>query len=112
MRVIIFKGVLSVVGVAALLMVFGSPALAAEDSEGKMIGPSMEIKKEAIDRPSLGVRDDVVIPEFTKEFERPMSVPEDPQSKMVYPGRDPLCGPWKNAINHYACGEGYDSLAF
>jgi hypothetical protein len=112
MRNTILKGVLLVVGMAALMMVFGSPALAAEDTAGKMIGPSMEIKKEAIDRPSLGVRDDVVVPELTKEFERPMSVPEDPRSNMVYPGRDPLCGPWKNAINHYACGKGYESLAF
>ncbi len=111
MRVTILKGVLLVVGMAALIMVFGSSALAAEDTAGKMIGPSMEIKKEAIDRPSLGVRDDVVVPELTKEFERPMSVP-DPRANTVMPGRDPLCGPWKNAINHYACREGYESLAF
>lgn len=88
MRVTILKGVLLVVGVAALMMVFGPPALAADDPEGKMIGPSMEIKKEAIDRPSLGVRDEVVVPEFTKESERPMSVP-DPRANRVMPGRDP-----------------------
>lgn len=111
MRVTILKGVLLVVGVAALMMVFGSPALAADDTEGKMIGPSMEIKKDTIDRPSLGLRDDLVVPELKKEFERPMSVP-DPRSEMVMPGRNPLCGPWKNAINHYACGEGYDTFAF
>jgi hypothetical protein len=111
MRVIMLKGVLLVMGVAALTMVFGSSALAADDTVGKMIGPSMEIKKEMIDRPSLGLRDDVVVPEIKKEFERPMSVP-DPREEMVMPDRRPLCGPWKNAINHYACGEGYDHFAF
>lgn len=107
MRGIVLKGCLLVMGVAVLTMIFGSGVLAAEDTKGKMIGPSMEIKKESIERPSLGQREDLAVPELTKEFEHPMSVP-DPRSEMVMPDRRPLCGPWKNAINHVYCAPGYD----
>lgn len=72
------------------------------------IGPSTDIKQDQIDKASSGLRDNVVDPELTKDAERPMSVP-DPRSEMIMPDRRPLCGPWKNAINHYACAEGYDS---
>lgn len=111
MRVTVFKGILVVVGVAALTMVFGSLVFAAEDTEGKMTGPSMEMKKENIDKPSLGLRDDLVAPELTKELERPMSAPDSRAEEMVMPDRRPLCGAWGNAINNVYCVLGYEYLS-
>jgi len=102
------NGALALAGLAALLVIAVPSALAVDQPVDKMIGPSTEIKKETIDKPSLGVREDVKTPELTKDFERPLSAP-DPRAEMVMPDRRPLCGPWKNAINHYTCAPGYDS---
>ena len=101
-------GALASAGLVAMLLLGVPSVLAVDQPADKMIGPSMEIKEKTIDKPSLGVREDVVTPELTKELEHPMSVP-DPRAEMVMPDRRPLCGPWKNAINHYACAPGYDS---
>ena len=108
MRVTVFKGILVVVGVGALTMVFGSPVFVAEDTEGKMTGPSMEMKKENIDKPSSGLRDDLVAPDLTKELERPMSAPDSRAEEMVMPDRRPLCGAWGNAINHVYYAPGHE----
>lgn len=102
------NGALALAGLTAMLLIAVPSALAVDQPVDKMIGPSTEIKKETIDKSSVGVSEDVITPELTKELERPMSVP-DPRAEMVMPDRKPLCGPWKNAINHYTCAPGYDS---
>jgi hypothetical protein len=102
------NGALALAGLTVMLLIAVPPALAVDQPVDKMIGPSTEIKKETIDKSSVGVREDVITPGLTKELERPMSVP-DPRAGMVMPDRKPLCGPWKNAINHYTCAPGYDS---
>lgn len=107
MKGIALNGIWLVMGVAVLAMVFGSKALADDDTQDRMIGPSIEGKKESIEKSSPERRENLSVPEITKEFERPMSVP-DPRSERVMPDRRPLCGPWKNAINHVYCAPGYD----
>ena len=107
MRRYMLTGVLPVVGVAALTLVVGSSVFASEDAKEKMISPSVEMKKERIEKPSFVPQEDMAVRELTNEFERSMSVP-DSRSEVVMPYRRPLCGPWKNAIHHYACPSGYD----
>lgn len=68
-------------------------------------------QKDRIDKSTSGLRDELVVPELTRDVERPMSVP-DPRAEMVMPDRTLLCGPWENAINHYSCGEGYGNVVF
>ncbi len=111
MRVPLVKHLAMMVGLVAMTIGIGAVVFAAEDTEGKMIGPSMEIKKETVNQPTAGMRDDLIVPDLTKEVERPMSVP-DPRSEMSLSDRQPLCGPWKNAINHVYCAPGYDSFSF
>lgn len=69
------------------------------------IDSSTEVKQDTIDKSASGLRDNVVVPKRTKEVERPMSL-SDPRSGRIMPDRRPLCGSWKNAINHDACAEG------
>jgi len=71
------------------------------------VAPSTDIKKESVQQLSSDLRDDQVVSEISKDVERPMSVP-DSDSSMEMPDRRPLCGPWKNAINHVYCSPGYD----
>lgn len=111
MRVPWVKHLTMMVGLVAMTIGIGAVGFAAEDTEGKRIGPSTEITKENLNQPTAGMRDDLIISDLTKEAERPMSVP-DPRSEMSLPDRQPLCGPWKNAINHVYCAPGYDSFSF
>jgi hypothetical protein len=101
-----------VIGFVALAVVlFGLSALAADQPTATPIGPIMESGKDLSDQGLSMQRIDPKTGELTKEMEKPMQVPEvRDDSKPL--GYRPLCGPAKNAINHYACGEGYDHLAF
>jgi hypothetical protein len=107
----LIKQLIVLVGVVAITMAAGAVLFAADDMGGRMMGPSTDIKKETLPAPASEGRDAFLVPELTKEMERPMRVP-DPRSDQAMPDRQPLCGPWKNAINHVYCAEGYDAISF
>ena len=71
------------------------------------VAPSTEINKEAAEPLSSDVRDDRIASELSQDVEQPMNAP-DSESLPAMSDRRALCGPWKNAINHYACASGYD----
>jgi hypothetical protein len=65
------------------------------------------VSKESAQGPSIDVREDQIASELSNEVEQPMTVP-DSESLPTMSDRNPLCGPWKNAINHVYCAPGYD----
>ena len=79
----------------------------ARQGDEVAVAPSMEINKEAAEQTSSDVRDDRIASEFSQDVEQPMNAP-DSESLPAMSDRRALCGPWKNAINHYACASGYD----
>lgn len=113
-KIFVKAAVLCALLVVAVWMI--SPSVRAAETEmgapsqggETQIGPSTDVEQDPIDKSSFGLRENVTAPDLTKDVERPMGVP-DPRSEMIMPDRRPLCGPWKNAINHYACAPGYDS---
>jgi hypothetical protein len=114
MTVSLLKQLVVLIGFIAATMAGGAALFAADDMGGRMMGPSADIKKETIPPPDSArseVRDAFLVPELTSEMERPMKVP-DPRSDQALSDRQPLCGPWKNAINHVYCAEGYDTISF
>ncbi len=111
MKLPLVKRVFIIVGIAAFTVTTGAVLFAADDMGGIMMGPPADIKKESRATPPMGVREEVKAQELTKEMERPMSAP-DPRSEQSLPDRQPLCGPWKNAINHVYCAPGYDVFSF
>ena len=107
----VIKKLLLMIGLSVLIMAFGSAASAVDVGQDgvKVKGGSIEFKKTSIAQSAAVAEQDVLAqPEVTKEFERPMREPDDPQSEMIMPCRKPGCGPWKNAINHMHCAPGYD----
>jgi hypothetical protein len=48
---------------------------------------------------------------MSKEMERTMKAPETSTSEDSRRGYRPLCVPSKDAIDHCACGEGYEHIA-
>ena len=109
MSEIVIKGILLMLGLAVLILVFGSVVLAADDTTEMMGGPSLAPSKEAMDEPLLEQPNELEALELTKEFERPMSTPDQP-SEMDRSDHRPLCGLWPDAITHVYCAPGYDSI--
>jgi hypothetical protein len=105
------KQLIVLVGVFGVAMAAGAVLFAADDMDSRMIRPSTDLNKETGPAPGSEVRDAFLVPELTKEMERPMRMP-DPRADQILPDRQPLCGPWKNAINHVYCAEGYDAISF
>ncbi len=108
-----FKGYAMVLaGIAGMVvLLFGFSALGAEQPMEKPIGPAMESGKDFSDQGLSLQRIDPKTGELTKEMERPMRVP-DSSREFKELGYRPLCGAGNAAVKHYACGEGYDFLAF
>lgn len=101
-----------IAGIAAMtILLFGPSVFAADQPTAKPIGPVMESGKDLPDQGLSMQRIDPKTGEITKEMERPMRVPEVEQGSKAL-GYRPLCGTSNDPIHHYACGEGYDSLAF
>lgn len=109
MSEIVIKGILLMIGLAVLILVFGSAVLAVDDTTEEMVGPSLAPNKEAVEKPLLEQRDERETLELMKEFERPMSTPDQP-SEMDMSDRRPLCGLWPDAITHVYCAPGYGSI--
>ena len=87
--------------------VYAVETTALAQSNEMTVAPSTDIKKESVQQPWFDLRDDQIVSAISQDAERPMSVP-DSDSSMEMPDRRPLCGPWKNAINHVYCSPGYD----
>lgn len=87
-------------------------ALAVEQPVDKMIGPQMEFGNDLTRPGTLDRRGEPKTGEMSQEMERPMKAPETNTPEDSTRGYRPLCGPSKGAINHYACGEGYNHFAF
>ena len=105
-------GALALAGLAAMLLIAVPSVLAVDQPVDKMIGPQMEPGKDLTRPGTLDRRGQPTTGELSKEMEQPMKAPETSPSKGSRPGYRPLCGPSKDAINHYACGEGYEHFAF
>jgi len=95
-----------------MLLIAVPSALAVDQPVDKMIGPQMESGKDLTRPGTLDRRGEPTTGDLSKEMERPMKAPETSTSEDSQRGYRPLCGPSKDAINHYACGEGYDHFAF
>jgi hypothetical protein len=91
----------------AMSKVVSAETTAAVQTDDSMVSSSPDIKKESTQRPSSDVREDQIAAELSEDVEQPMSVP-DSESLPAISDRRPLCGPWKNAINHVYCAPGYD----
>jgi hypothetical protein len=102
-------GALALAGLAAMLFLAVPSVPAVDQPVDKMIGPQMESGKDLTGPQTLDRREEPTKGELSKEMEQPIKVPETSPSKDSQSGYRPLCGPSKNAINHYACGEGYNS---
>lgn len=105
-------GALALAGLAAMALIAVPAVLAVDQPADEMIGPQMESGKDLTRPGTLEQRGEPATGELNKEMEKPMRVPETSISEERHPGYRPLCGPSKDAINHYACGEGYQTLAF
>ncbi|MEK7236751.1 MAG: hypothetical protein AAB242_09015 [Nitrospirota bacterium] len=105
-------GVLALAGLAAMLLIAVPSALAVNQPVDKMIGPQMESGKDLTRPGTLDQRGEPTTGELSKEMERPMKAPDTRPAEDSQRGYRPLCGPSKDAINHYACGEGYEHFAF
>lgn len=106
-------GALALAGLAAMLFMAVPSVLAVDQPLDKMmIGPQMESGKDLMRPETLDRRRELTSGLLSKEMERSMKAPETSPSKDSHPGYRPLCGPSKDAIKYYACGEGYDHVAF
>ena len=106
-RFAIFLALLLVLATWAMSKVVSAETTTAAQGDDSMVAASPDIQKESAQRPSSDVRDDQIATELSKDVEQPMRTP-DAESWPAMPDRRPLCGPWTNAINHYACASGYD----
>lgn len=111
-REMIIRGALALAGLAAMALMAVPSALATDQPVDKMIGPQMESGKDITNQRSSMQPVEPTTGELTKEMEKPMKAPDAGTSEESRPGYRPLCGPSKDAIDHYACGEGYDHFAF
>jgi hypothetical protein len=105
-------GVLATTGLAVMLVIAVTSARALDqpvDKVDQMMSPQMESGKTLTKPQTLDRREGPTKGELSKEMEQPIQVPETNPSKDSHPGYRPLCGPSKDAINHYACGDGYNS---
>ena len=108
MRYVIFIALLLILATWAMSKVVSAETTTGVQAEDSRVAPSPDIKKEeSPQRLSSDVREDQIATELSKDVEQPMSAP-DSESWPAMPDRTPLCGPSKNAINHYACASGYD----
>ena len=91
--------------------VYAVETAAIDQRDDMTVAPLTDLNKdtakENAERPSSDVSDGRIASEISTDVEHPMSVP-DSESSIVMPDRRPLCGPWKNAINHVYCAPGYD----
>ena len=94
--------------------VYAVETAAFDQKDGMTVAPLTDLNKdtakERAERPSSDVSDvsdGRIASEISTDVEHPMGVP-DSESSIVMPDRRPLCGPWKNAINHVYCAPGYD----
>ena len=91
--------------------VYAVETAAFDQRDGMTVAPLTDLNKdtpkENAQRPSSDVSDGRIASEISVDVEHPMSDP-DLESSTVMPNRRPLCGPWKNAINHVYCAPGYD----
>jgi hypothetical protein len=91
--------------------VYAVETAASDQKDGMTVAPLTDLNKdtakERAERPSSDVSDGRIASEISTDVEHPMGVP-DSESSIVMPDRRPLCGPWKNAINHVYCAPGYD----
>jgi hypothetical protein len=106
-RYVIFIALLLILATWAMNKVVSAETTIAGQADDSMILASPDIKQESVQPPSTDVRDDLIASELSKEVEQPMTVP-DSASLPTMSDRNPLCGPWKNAINHVYCAPGYD----
>lgn len=107
MRYVIFIALLLVSATWAMSKVVSAETTTRVQADDSMIASSPDITKESVQQPSSDVRDDQIASELSKDVEQPMSAP-DSESWPAMSDRRPLCGPWKNAINHVYCAPGYD----
>ena len=107
-RYVVFITLLLILATWAMSKVVSAETTIAVQADDNMVASSPDISKESAQRPSTDVRDDQIASDFSTDVEQPMSVPEDSASLPAMSDRRPLCGPWKNAINHVYCAPGYD----
>jgi hypothetical protein len=106
-RYVIFIGLLLILATWAMTKVVSAETTTVVQADESIVVSSQDITKESAQRPSSDVREDHIAAELSKDVEQPMSVP-DSESSPAMSDRRPLCGPWKNAINHVYCAPGYD----
>jgi hypothetical protein len=106
-RYVIFIGLLLILATWAMTKVVSAETTTVVQADESMVVSSHDINKETAQGPSIDVREDQIASELSNEVEQPMTVP-DSESLPTMSDRNPLCGPWKNAINHVYCAPGYD----
>ncbi|HKU50863.1 MAG TPA: hypothetical protein VJQ25_00225 [Nitrospira sp.] len=106
-RYVIFVALLLILATWAMSKVVSAEPPTAIQADDSIVASSPDITKESAQQPSSDARDDQISSELSKNVEQPMSVPES-EAMPAMPDRRPLCGPWKNAINHVYCAPGYD----
>jgi hypothetical protein len=106
-RYVIFIGLLLILATWAMTKVVSAETTTVVQADESMVVSSQDINKESAQGPSIDVREDQIASELSNEVEQPMTVP-DSESLPTKSDRNPLCGPWKNAINHVYCAPGYD----
>lgn len=106
-RYVMFIVLMLILATWAMSRVVSAETTTAVQADASMVVSSPDIKNESTQQASADVRDDQVASEVSKDGEQPMSVP-DSESLPDMSDRRPLCGPWKNAINHVYCAPGYD----
>ncbi len=111
-RGMMIRSALVLAGLVAMALMAVPSALATDQPMDKVIGPQMESGKDITNQRSSMQPAEPTTGELSKEMEKPMKAPDAGTSEESRPGYRPLCGPSKDAINHYACGEGYQQLAF
>ena len=107
MRYVIFIAVLLILATWAMSKVVSAETTTGVQAEDSMVASSPDIKKESAQPPSSDVRDEQIATELSRDVEQPVSAP-DSEPWPAMQDRRPLCGPWKNAINHVYCAPGYD----
>ena len=107
-RYVMFITLLLILATWAMSKVVSAETTIAVQADDNMVASSPDISKESAQQPSTNVRDDQIASDFSTDAEQPISVPEDSASLPAMSDRRPLCGPWKNAINHVYCAPGYD----
>jgi hypothetical protein len=89
-------------------LICAAPAKAGQPSEWSM--PHDQMTKERMDVPKTPEGQDPGAPEVAKPMQAPNGA--GGEGEKDHPGYRPLCGPWKNAIRHVYCSDGYDTISF